>query len=186
MADANTTKEKAHLAFTHDASLSQFTVPYETWLQSNSTGWNGVATGALVFDAQNRILLVRRTAHDSMPNLWEVPGGAVDAEDASILHGCARELWEETGLVARRVRRVVAPAEGAFYEFTNSTGLKRFGKFHFEVDVAAGEVRLDENEHQDYVWACEEDCLRGVVDGREILFTAPAQRDIVLEGFGGR
>ena len=42
-----------------------------------------------------------------MPLLWEVPGGACDFEDESLLHAVARELCEESGLRARRVEALV-------------------------------------------------------------------------------
>jgi 8-oxo-dGTP pyrophosphatase MutT (NUDIX family) len=57
-------------------------------------------------------LLIRRAAHDTAPNKWEVPGGAIDAADASILAGCARELFEEAGLVATRLGPALCGADG--------------------------------------------------------------------------
>ncbi|KAL6895368.1 hypothetical protein HDV57DRAFT_511976 [Trichoderma longibrachiatum] len=73
--------------FAFDASLVEFTVPKADWLRINNKAFDGVHTSAFIFDAQGRVLLVQRAAHDSMPNLWETPGGAVDAGDASILVG---------------------------------------------------------------------------------------------------
>ncbi|KAM0518088.1 hypothetical protein ACHAPE_004493 [Trichoderma viride] len=78
--------------FAFDESLVEWTVPAADWLRIHDKHFDGIGTSAFVFDAQNRVLLVQRAAHDSMPNLWEAPGGAVDAEDASVLHGCAREM----------------------------------------------------------------------------------------------
>ncbi|KHO01201.1 NUDIX hydrolase domain protein [Metarhizium album ARSEF 1941] len=173
----------------HDGSLSQFRVPPDGWIRANNKPWDGIATGALVFDARGRVLLLRRARHDSMPGLWEVPGGAVDADDATILHGCARELWEEAGLAARRLVRLVTegrPGAGAFQEFRNSTGTKLIGKFQFEVEVEVGEgqaVRLDPNEHQDFVWATEGEVARGEARGTKIPFTKASHRDVVLEAF---
>lgn len=46
-------------------------------------------------------------ANDRSPSPWEIPGGAVDDDDESILHAVARELWEESGLVAASIRPVV-------------------------------------------------------------------------------
>jgi ADP-ribose pyrophosphatase YjhB (NUDIX family) len=55
--------------------------------------------GALVHDAQGRLLLVQR-ANDPGRGQWSLPGGRVEAgeSDASAV---ARELHEETGLVVR-------------------------------------------------------------------------------------
>ncbi|KAL7815627.1 NUDIX hydrolase domain-like protein [Trichoderma gracile] len=89
--------------FSFDESLVEFTVPKSDWLRINNKAFDGVHTSAFIFDEQGRVLLVQRAAHDSMPNLWETPGGAVDEGDASVLAGCAREVLEEVGLVARRM-----------------------------------------------------------------------------------
>ncbi|KAG8424143.1 hypothetical protein J3458_000969 [Metarhizium acridum] len=172
--------------FSHDPSLAQFNVPVKSWIRANNKPWDGVATGALVFDARGRILLVQRTSHDSMPDLWEVPGGAVDDDDASILHGCARELWEEAGVAARRMARLVTegPGADAFQEFRNSTRSKLIGKFQFEVEVPEGQaVRLDPNEHQDFAWATEEEVVREEVAGKRIPFTKRSHKHVILEGF---
>ncbi len=60
--------------------------------------------GAIVFDGDGRILLVRR-ANPPAQGLWSVPGGRVEpgesGEDAVL-----RELAEETGLVGRVDREV--------------------------------------------------------------------------------
>ena len=47
-----------------------------------------------------------------MSNRWEVPGGAVDLEDETILHGVAREAWEESGLKVTAIGPQVGTAEG--------------------------------------------------------------------------
>ncbi|KAK0717544.1 NUDIX hydrolase domain-like protein [Lasiosphaeria miniovina] len=54
-----------------------------------------------------RVLLVQRAAHDTMPLRWETPGGGCDDDDTSILHSCARELFEEAGLRATAVGPLV-------------------------------------------------------------------------------
>jgi 8-oxo-dGTP pyrophosphatase MutT (NUDIX family) len=174
------------LAF--DESLIEWTVPAADWLRIHDKHFDGIGTSAFVFDAQNRVLLVQRAAHDSMPNLWEAPGGAVDAEDASVLHGCAREVREEVGLVARRMKRLVTEGEREVGErwsvFTNRSGTKIICGVGFEVEVEEGEVVLDENEHQGWVWA-EEGEVRGerMGDGRGIELTGGMMRRKLLEAF---
>ncbi|PNP48990.1 hypothetical protein THARTR1_10241 [Trichoderma harzianum] len=145
--------------FAFDESLIEWTVPKSDWLSIHGKDFDGVATSAYIFDAQGRVLLVQRAAHDSMPNLWETPGGAVDAGDSSILAGCAREVKEEAGLVARRMRRLVTEGEGRekWSVFTNRSGTRVFCGFAFEVEVEGGEVVLDPEEHQAFLWAGEED-----------------------------
>ncbi|UKZ78956.1 hypothetical protein TrVFT333_006705 [Trichoderma virens FT-333] len=153
--------------FAFDESLIEWTVPKSDWLQIHGKDFGGVATSALIFDAQGRVLLVQRAAHDSMPNLWETPGGAVDSGDGSILAGCAREVREEVGLVARRMRRLVTEGEGRerWSVFTNRDGTRVFCSFAFEVEVEGEEVVLDAEEHQAFVWAGEEDVVRGLWRG---------------------
>ncbi|GFP58747.1 hypothetical protein ACSS6W_008546 [Trichoderma asperelloides] len=174
--------------FVFDESLIEWTVPKADWLRIHDKHFDGIGTSAFVFDAQNRVLLVQRAAHDSMPNLWEAPGGAVDAGDVSILHGCARELREEVGLVARRMKRLVTEGKEGGEEwsvFTNRTGTKIICGFGFEVEVEEGaQVVLDENEHQAWVWAGEEEVREERMrDGKGIALTGVMMRSKLLEAF---
>ena len=59
-----------------------------------------LATVAVVYDPeQHSVLLTRRLPHmRTFPKAWVLPGGGVDAEDASLEEACLRELKEETGL----------------------------------------------------------------------------------------
>lgn len=144
-----------------------------------------------------------------MPNLWEVPGGAVDADDATILHGTARELLEESGLHAVRVGPLVRAISDSRpksdhdhkqspqqhlkqppYDDDGQVFLTRSGnlvaKFHFLVEVAEGvegDVKCDPAEHSEWLWATEQEVEGCVVDGRQILFTTIEQREAVLQGF---
>jgi len=116
-----------------------------------------------------------------------VPGGAVEASDASLLHGAARELWEETGLVVRGVRRAVpaGPAGGHAVFFTLQGGT-RVCRFTFEVDVAAAaaEVRLNPEEHDGFVWASEDECRAGMAGGAALPFATRSRRPSSSRGSG--
>lgn len=60
--------------------------------------------GAIVFDEDGRLLLVRR-ANPPAQGLWSIPGGRVEpgeADEAAVV----RELAEETGLAGTVVREV--------------------------------------------------------------------------------
>ncbi len=138
--------------------------------------------------SEPRILLLRRSPTDSLPLRWEPPGGATDPEDPSILHACARELHEEAGLLATSITSVVQP-DGRLF-FTGNGNL--VCKFEFVVSVEGeGEgmpkVKLDPEEHVDFVWATEGDCReRQVMRGEEVVelnFTFKEQRESVLEAF---
>ncbi|KAK2046298.1 hypothetical protein LZ31DRAFT_203346 [Colletotrichum somersetense] len=181
-------------------SLESYNLPMRAWLAANEKTWDGLATSALVFDRRDRdrVLLLQRAAHDSMPLRWEAPGGAVDDGDASVLAACARELREETGLEAVRVVRVVS--EGAGIEpgsfLTNRTGTRVMRRFAFEVEVAAardgdggdGEmvVRTDPEEHADHVWATEEEVARERVGEKDIPITNAQMASLILDGFRRR
>ncbi|KAJ3532868.1 hypothetical protein NM208_g8243 [Fusarium decemcellulare] len=175
--------------FTFDESVSEWNVNHREWLKTNEKSWDSLATGALVFDAQDRILLLQRAPDDSMPNKWEVPGGACDDEDPSVLYGCARELWEEAGLELRHIRQVIPDGfngrPGAV--FTNRTGKRFFCKFSFIVDVEQGqEVKLDPKEHQDFVWATEEEVRNEATGDRKIPLTNSLMTNLVTMAFDTR
>lgn len=172
--------------FISHSSVSSFAVPYEDYI-SNHAAENSkhkfIAVGALVFNnsTANRILLLQRAANDTMPNLWEIPGGACDKEDPSILHGAVRELWEESGLLATSI----GPQVGEPHLFKSRSG-KEVCKFNFLVEAEMNEegklgVKLSE-EHQDYVWATEEEVKVRKVGGL-LKFTSRAQEEVVLQAF---
>lgn len=196
---------------TWDAGVDEWNVTAARWLSSHGRrqAWDNLATSAVVFDAQGRVLVLQRAAHDSMPLQWEPPGGAVD-EGETVLEGCAREVQEESGLAVRRVRSVVADG----VEFTNRDGSRRFGKVVFEVEVGAQaeadvdaeagkhleeqeekqkherrgarpglRVRTDEREHCDWAWVGEDDVREGKVRGTQGQFAGARTRDILLEAF---
>ncbi|KAK7967283.1 NUDIX domain-containing protein [Apiospora aurea] len=167
------------------------------YLAANA-GFKGLGTGALVFfspDAETssnssgqgdeeataeRILLVQRAAHDSMPLRWE---------DETILHAVARELREESGLRAAHI----GPQVGEPMAFFTRRG-RRMLKLSFLVDVEAGAdgqggkksppvVKLDPEEHAAFFWATEEECRRHRVGETDIEFTHISQEQTILEGF---
>jgi ADP-ribose pyrophosphatase YjhB (NUDIX family) len=55
-----------------------------------------VAVGGILFDDQERVLLIER-AHDPGRGLWTVPGGRVELGEPH-QETCRREMREETGL----------------------------------------------------------------------------------------
>ncbi|KAF4508791.1 hypothetical protein G6O67_005127 [Ophiocordyceps sinensis] len=134
------------------------------------------------------MLVVQRAGHDSMPHRWEIPGGAVDRDDPTILHGAARELREEAGLVAVRFRQLAAEGEGEdLAVFSNRNGTRWFCRFAFHVDVeSCQDVRLDPAEHQAFVWASEEEVRDQTMDGRDLPITYKSMRALILEAFKSR
>lgn len=169
--------------FSTHPSASDFLVPSQSHFSQRPEGreqYQYLATGAVVFDKSNppRILLIQRAANDSMPNLWETPGGACDDEDETILHGVARELWEEAGLMATRI----GPQVGAGYVFHTRSG-KTVSKHTFIAEVDSEEVRLDPAEHQRHLWATEEECKKRKAGDVAFEFTHRNQEEVVLQAF---
>ena len=185
---SDTEPPQANFKFTAHPSVASFAVPSEKYLSTHpeeETKYNVIATGALVFDSSTpeRILLIQRAAHDSMSSRWETPGGGCDKQDASILHGVARELWEEAGLTAVRI----GPQVGGCHLFFTRSGIP-VGKYSFLVDAEKGadgklDVKLDPGEHQNYVWAAEEEVKSRKVGEIELKFTTREQEAFVLEAF---
>jgi 8-oxo-dGTP pyrophosphatase MutT (NUDIX family) len=185
MAEAKTAQ--LAFSFTSHPSTSSFGVPCQTYLSTHKHehSYHYIATGALVFDASTppRILLIQRAFHDSMPSLWEVPGGGCDDEDSSILHGVARELWEEAGLTASRI----GPQVGEDHVFPSRSG-KIVCKFNFLVEAEKSEdgnfdVKLDTKEHQAFVWATEDEVEAKKAGDVKLDFTTIAQENVILEAF---
>ena len=173
-------------SFDADPSLAEWQTSARTWLTTHDKSWNGLAGSCLVFNPAGRVLLLQRAAHDSMPNLYEVPGGGVDDADPTVLHGAARELWEEAGLVARRFARVVTegPTRAPGYVFANRTGKRFYCRFSFEVEVVdVGTVTIDLNEHQRFVWASEAEVRAQKMGDLPIPMTNAEMRNLLLEGF---
>ncbi|OJD29573.1 nudix domain protein [Diplodia corticola] len=171
--------------FTVAEELAHLSVSQQAYLQRHPQ-WQQLAVGALVFNA-GRLLLVQRSATErAFPNVWEVPGGSVDADDETVLHAVARELEEETGLHVTSIKHEV----GVGVQFRTGSGEKTTNWLKVAVEVEVAEqkaeaiaIRLDPVEHQDYLWVEEEDVRRGEVNGTRLEFMTADQRALVLEGF---
>jgi 8-oxo-dGTP pyrophosphatase MutT (NUDIX family) len=86
----------ASSSFTVDQSRSYWNAPAQEWLvrHGKEKEWDGLATASVVSNSEGKVLVIQRASPDSMPNKWELPGGAVDDDDPTILHAAARELAE--------------------------------------------------------------------------------------------
>jgi 8-oxo-dGTP diphosphatase len=63
-----------------------------------------LSTDAVIFDASDRLLLIRRK-HPPHQGAYALPGGFVDVGE-TVEEGCRRELLEETGLTAGTLKLV--------------------------------------------------------------------------------
>lgn len=175
-------------AFEYDASVEPFAVSKYAYLNTHPDApFVYIATSSLVLDTRDvanpRILLLQRAASDSEPNKWEPPGGACDDDDKTILHAAARELWEEAGMQAAKIRGPV----GDPHLFTLRNG-KQVCQFNFAVYVkndgeAPPVVELDPGEHQSFVWATEDEVKAKEADGITLEFTREDVERTVLLAF---
>ncbi|KAK3377473.1 hypothetical protein B0H63DRAFT_219395 [Podospora didyma] len=187
-------------------TLSRFDIPARQYLSRHNSPWDGVAVGALVFcpspESTDSVLLIQRAAADSLPNKWEIPSGVVSndpAKDATITNAVARELWEEAGLTATAIKRLVTPPrEEEGFVFSNSTNTKVFCRFVFEVELEVekwesvrGRVKLNPVEHQRFVWAPEDAVRKMLADkavfhgGKEEMLELTSRHlgELILEAF---
>lgn len=151
------------------------------------------------------ILLLRRIATDTFPLRWEYPGGTIDtAQDTNLLSTATRECHEETGL---NVRKVIAPIVLSSFEAeVGEDEVKNvkvdedltcrlewedrvWGIAVFLVESGEGKVKLDQREHGEWRWVCEEEVLKrrfrdvDGIEGERIDFVSEAMRQVILEGF---
>lgn len=57
-----------------------------------------LVVGVLILVNKSVLLLQRAATERYYPNIWELPSGKVEPEDATLLDAAARECMEETGL----------------------------------------------------------------------------------------
>ena len=164
------------IPFSVPPPLAHFLVSPDAYLAANPSLAALIVSGIIIH--KHRVLLIQRAAHDGFPLKWECPGGQVDTTDETVLHGLCREVHEETGLV---VAHVVDVADTL--EFDGQEG-ERWRKVTFLVVLDGGEVpavRLSAEEHEDAVWATDEEVVAGKCEGREIEFAYEGQKQTVLD-----
>ena len=89
-----------------------FAVYKDTVREGDYTGRRDVVrhTGSVVVMAIKKdksVLLVRQYRHAAAEYLWELPAGRIDKNE-SALKGAKRELLEETGVAAKKWKRILS------------------------------------------------------------------------------
>ncbi|WP_063062596.1 NUDIX hydrolase [Nocardia sienata] len=107
-------------------------------------GVTDLVVGVAVF-RDGKLLVVRRVPGAYLGGMYELPGGGVESGE-SLTEGVARELLEETGLVARRITDFLG-----WFDYATRTKAK-VRKFSFLAEAEPGEITLDPAEHDDYAW----------------------------------
>jgi 8-oxo-dGTP pyrophosphatase MutT (NUDIX family) len=130
-----------------------------------------LVVGVLIF-ANEKVLLLQRSATERhYPNIWELPSGKVEPEDATVLDAAARECLEETGLT---ITEFTGQGKGFEYGIDGRKTLQ----LNFKVEVRnEDEVTINPDEHQGYKWCTKKEV--GEVGGTE------ATLDILKDTFSG-
>lgn len=199
---ANQTAKLPGQNFNVPESLNHLSVSREEYLRLDPK-YQQLVVGALVFHG-NRLLMVQRAATErAFPLVWEVPGGSCEFDDETVLHGVARELWEEVGLQITKFNHLVDEME---FSIPRLLGKDWWMKLTFDVDVAkihagrdskGGEetnlsevssipVKLDPVEHQSYLWVTEEQLAQGEAEGIKLNCMNERNKASLLKGFALR
>ena len=117
---------------------------------------------AVIFDADRRILFMKRTRGD----WWCLPGGRMDLNE-SAQDCCIRETWEETGLVTRIIRLVSVNTHPQSVVHYPDGNVHRSFVLCFEAEVTGG-VLQHSAESQEFRWLTknELDTLKIIPDSR--------------------
>ncbi|WP_023590307.1 NUDIX hydrolase [Streptomyces thermolilacinus] len=104
--------------------------------------------GAVILDGQGRAFAQRRGPHRKLfPDCWDIVGGHVEPGE-SLLEALVREVAEETGWRARRVRRLLGVST-----WTGGDGVTRQeADYLVEVDGDLTAPALEWPEHTAYAW----------------------------------
>ncbi|KAF7451209.1 hypothetical protein A1F99_029860 [Pyrenophora tritici-repentis] len=169
------------LSFDYQSSLEEYAIPAKEFLRQHPE-YHVLATGAIVFNQQGKLLLVQRAADErAFPNYWEIPGGKVDDTDETILHAAVRELKEEAGLEATRVVRKVT--QFTFSDQVPGRPTTTWLKLVFEMEVKQADVVLDPIEHQKFLFATEGEIANDKVGDVKLAYISPENKVVKLEAF---
>lgn len=128
--------------------------------RAREDGIEKFAAGVVVFDEDDRTLLLRRKPDDVLPGIWDYPGGGLDSGEHPRA-GALRELFEESGIRPEAITYVRC------LDFTDTVG-RRVRQFVFTATVPVG-TPVALSEHDAFVWADLDD-LPEVSDGQgEVL-----------------
>ena len=117
-------------------------------VHQRGTPWNpgefGVVVCVWVYDGRGHLLLTRRAKEKSFAGTWENSGGAVKAGETS-RQAIARELFEETGIVAQ-------PEEFEYLD-TDKDRNTFYDHYCIQKTVPLKDIVLLPGETDDVMWA---------------------------------
>ncbi|MDB6372559.1 NUDIX domain-containing protein [Photorhabdus bodei] len=107
------------------------------------SAYDRIVVGGIIRDPEGRVLFLKRSEHEFLPNVWEIPSGGIENAE-SIVQGLTREIKEETNLNLLELVNFVSSAE-------YKAGENKCIQVNFEVKCE-GTVKLSD-EHSEYSWA---------------------------------
>lgn len=102
-----------------------------------------LSVGAALFH-ENKLLILKRRADDFMPNIYELPGGGLEAGE-NLLNALEREIIEETNC---NISNIIGYID--HIDFPSSTGLLT-RRFNFLVQPKLP-IIIKLSEHEEYKW----------------------------------
>ncbi|MFG2210958.1 NUDIX hydrolase [Streptomyces sp. NPDC048638] len=102
--------------------------------------------GAVISNAEGKVLLLHRTADDYLGGLWELPSGGVDAGE-TLTEALLREVAEESGLTVTAVGVYLG-----HFDYLSKSG-KKTRQFNFTAHVTHDSDPVKLTEHDAHLWA---------------------------------
>ncbi|MDP9616481.1 NUDIX hydrolase [Streptomyces demainii] len=102
--------------------------------------------GAVIPNAEGKVLLLHRAADDYLGGLWELPSGGVDA-DETLTEALRREVTEETGLTVTTIETYLG-----HFDYLSKSG-KKTRQFNFTAWVTHERDTVKLTEHDAHLWA---------------------------------
>ncbi|MFE0678700.1 NUDIX hydrolase [Streptomyces sp. NPDC058867] len=102
--------------------------------------------GAVIPNAEGKVLLLHRTADDYLGGLWELPSGGVDAGE-TLTEALHREVTEETGLTVTAIGTYLG-----HFDYVSRSG-KKTRQFNFTAHVTHKSDTVKLAEHDAHLWA---------------------------------
>ncbi|NIY65559.1 NUDIX hydrolase [Streptomyces malaysiensis] len=102
--------------------------------------------GAVIPNAEGKVLLLHRAADDYLGGLWELPSGGVDAGE-TLTEALHREVAEETGLTVTVIETYLG-----HFDYLSKSG-KKTRQFNFTARVTHEGDTVKLTEHDAHLWA---------------------------------